>query len=184
MLRGELYHGSDPMLVGMRLRCRQQLQRFHAVDPAHEEVRRRIVQGLFGNIGPGFLIEPRFMCDYGLHIFAGARLYLNFNCIILDCARVDLGDDVFCGPNVQLYTATHPLDSRLRSTGAESARPISIGSRVWIGGGAIVLPGVRIGDDTTIGAGSVVTRDVPAGVLAAGNPARVIRKLDVSAQAP
>ena len=132
---------------------------------------------LFGQTGPKIYIEPPFACDYGSNIFAGDDLYMNFNCVVLDCAEVHFGSQVMCGPNVQIYTATHPLDPELRCSGSELAKPIRIGNRVWLGGGTIVCPGVTIGDDTTIGAGSVVTRDIPAKVFAAGNPCRVIKTL-------
>lgn len=177
MLAGELYAPYDPELVAERLRCRQLLREINRSDPADEAGRSRMLGRLLGAIGERSWIEPPFYCDYGANIFAGARFYANFNCVILDCARIDIGDDVFFAPNVQLYAATHPLAAAERIEGPELARPIRVGSRVWIGGGAIVLAGASIGDGTTIGAGSVVTRDIPAGVLAAGNPCRVLRAL-------
>jgi maltose O-acetyltransferase len=117
-------------------------------------------------------VKPHFACDYGFNIRAGRNLFVNYGCVFLDCAPIDIGDDVQIAPAVQLYTATHPLDPDVRRSGLEAARPIRIGDNVWIGGGAIVLPGVTIGDDVVIGAGSVVTRNVPAGAMAVGNPAR------------
>ncbi|MFN7131768.1 MAG: sugar O-acetyltransferase [Myxococcales bacterium] len=177
MLRGELYRPSDPQLVAERLRCRQLLRAFNGSDPADAVGRGALLASLFGAIGPNAEIEPTFACDYGSNIRVGARFFANFGCVILDPAPVDIGDDVFLAPNVQLYTATHPLDAATRVSGVELARPLRIGSRVWLGGGAIVLPGVTIGDDAVIGAGAVVTRDVPEGVLVAGNPARVVRRL-------
>ena len=121
-------------------------------------------------------IEPNFWCDYGYNITFGRGFYANHNLTILDCARVIFGDNVLCAPNVQIYTAAHPLDVATRNSGVEFAREIRVGNNVWIGGGAIILPGVTIGDDVVIGAGSVVTKDIPAGVIVGGNPARVIRK--------
>jgi maltose O-acetyltransferase len=177
MLAGELYLASDAELVAERLQCRQLLRAFNDSDPADEDGRRRTLARLFGRVGENAVIEPPFFCDYGGNISVGARLYANFQCVILDPGRVEIGDDVFLGPAVQIYTATHPLDAAERIRGPELARPVRIGARVWLGGGTIVLPGVTIGDGTTIGAGSVVTRDVPAGVLAAGNPCRVLRIL-------
>ncbi|MGI5864646.1 MAG: sugar O-acetyltransferase [Myxococcales bacterium] len=177
MLAGELYLGFDPELVAERIACRRLLQKLNQSDPADLAARQSLLAQLLGEMGENAYIEPPFFCDYGSHIYVGARFYANFQCVILDCARIEIGDDVFFGPGVHVYAATHPLDAAERVKGPELARPVSIGSRVWVGGGSIILPGVRIGDDTTIGAGSVVTRDVPAGVLAAGNPCRVLRKL-------
>jgi maltose O-acetyltransferase len=177
MLAGGLYLASDPELVAERRRARRLFRLYNATTEEEEAERTRLLQELFGTIGPGAVIEPPFHCDYGCHLHAGARLYLNFGCVILDCAEVRFGDDVMCGPSVQLYAAYHPLDAATRVAGPELAAPITIGSRVWIGGGSIVLPGVTIGENTTIGAGSVVTRDLPANVLAVGNPCRVIREL-------
>ncbi len=177
MLAGELYDPNDPALVAARERCRWLLRELNGSAPGDETTRARVLGELLGAIGEKSWIEPPFYCDYGANIFLGARFYANFGCVILDCARVDVGDDVFFAPYVQLYPATHPLDAATRISGVELAKPIRIGSRVWIGGGAIVLPGVSIGEGTTIGAGAVVTRDVPAGVLAAGNPCRVLREL-------
>lgn len=139
--------------------------------------RTTLLSDLFGRVGNKAVIEPPFYCDYGVHIFAGDNLFMNFGCIVLDCAEVHFGNDVLCGPNVQIYTASHPLDAERRASGPELAKPIRIGNRVWIGGGSIICPGVSIGDDTTIGVGSVVIKDIPSKVFAAGNPCRLIRKL-------
>jgi maltose O-acetyltransferase len=177
MLAGELYVPSDPELLAARLRCRRLLRELNGSAPDDQVGRARALGELLGALGEGAVIEPPLYCDYGANIFIGARFYANFGCVILDCARVDIGDDVFFAPNVQLYPATHPLDAATRISGVELARPIRVGSRVWIGGGAILLPGVSIGEGTVIGAGAVVTRDVPAGVLAVGNPCRAVRSL-------
>lgn len=179
MLAGELYSGMDPELVAARSRCRRLLREYEATDPDDAAGRAAILARLFGAVGPGAIIEPPFRCDYGVYTTIGARFYANFGCVILDCNRVTIGDDVLFAPNVQLYTAEHPVDAEQRARGPELARPITIGDKVWLGGGAIVLPGVTIGAGTTIGAGAVVTRDVPAGVLAAGNPCKVIRVLNL-----
>ena len=136
------------------------------------------MQKLFGQLGQGSEIKPPFRCDYGSHILAGERLFMNYDCVILDCNLVRIGDRVLFGPKVQIYTASHSLDPSVRKDSWEFALPIDIGSDVWIGGGAIICPGVTIGSGSTIGAGSVVTRDIPAGVLAAGNPCRVIRHVN------
>jgi maltose O-acetyltransferase len=132
---------------------------------------------LFGAMGEGVSIEPPFFCDYGGNITLGDRVFFNFNCVILDPAPVTIGSDVFFGSGVQIYTATHPIDPRERTHGLEAAQPIVIGSDVWVGGGAIICPGVRIGARSVLGAGSVATRDVPEGVVAAGNPCRVLRRV-------
>jgi len=176
MLAGELYRASDPELVAMRLRARQLAHEYNRLRPEEMELRRGILRRLFGRIGERFEIEPDFRCDYGCHIFAGEDLYMNFGCVILDVCEVHLGHHVFMAPGVHIYTATHPTDAAERCGGLEYGRPVGIGNRVWIGGGAIIMPGVTIGDDTVVGAGSVVTRDLPSGVVAAGNPCRVLRK--------
>ncbi|MBC7541494.1 MAG: sugar O-acetyltransferase, partial [Candidatus Sericytochromatia bacterium] len=139
---------------------------------------QRLLQDLFGHVGARIEIEPPFRCEYGSNISLGDGVYMNFDCVILDCAAVRLGNNVACGPGVHIYAATHPLTADIRVQGPELAKPVTIGNNVWIGGRAIICPGVTIGDNTTIGAGSVVTRDVPANVLAAGNPCRVVRELD------
>lgn len=177
MLRGEPYLAMDAELVALRTRARTLWQRFNASAPDDPGVRGKILRELLGEAGEGACIEPPFYCDYGAQISLGAGAFVNFNCVFLDPAPITVGAQTFIGPGVQLLTATHPLDAAERVAGPESALPIRIGSRVWIGGGAIICPGVTIGDDTTIGAGSVVLRDVPARVLAAGNPCRVIRAL-------
>ena len=177
MLAGELYDASDPELCRMRSEARRLTRQFNATTEEERGLRMEILQELFASVGSNITIEPPFHCDYGCHIHAGKNFYMNFNCIILDCATVAIGDDVMAGPGVHIYTAFHPLDARERVQGLELAAPVSIGNRVWIGGGAIICPGVVIGDNTTIGAGSVVTRDIPANVFAAGNPCRVLRRL-------
>jgi maltose O-acetyltransferase len=177
MLAGEPYLSGDPELVAARLACRRLLARFNHSDPGDRDARTRLLRELCASVGESSWIEPPFSCDYGTNIRLGHAFYANFNCVVLDCAEVTFGDDVLLGPAVQIYTAGHPLDAEQRSAGVEFARPVHIGSRVWLGGGAIVLPGVTIGDGSVIGAGSVVTRDIPAGVLAHGNPCRVVRQL-------
>lgn len=177
MLSGELYLASDPELVVMRQRARKLTRSFNQTTEDDAPRRKALLEELFGRVGPKFTIEPPFYCDYGSNIFADDDLFMNFGCVILDCAAVHFGESVLCGPYVQIYTATHPLDARLRAAGPELAKPIQVGSRVWIGGGSIICPGVSIGDDSTIGAGSVVTKDISANVFAAGNPCRVIREL-------
>ena len=175
MLSGELYLATDPELVTARLRTRRRLQVYNATTPGEAERRRQLLSELFGRLDGKVEIEPPFFCDYGENITAGDNLYMNFNCVVLDCARVTIGANVLLGPAVQIYTATHPTDPAVRRSGRELAYPVTIGDDVWIGGGAILCPGVCIGAGSTIAAGSVVTRDVPAGVIAAGNPCRTVR---------
>jgi maltose O-acetyltransferase len=174
MLRSEQYDAGDPELVAARLEARRLTASFSALDPADLDGRGALLRTLLGSIGPGSWVEAPLFCDYGAQIRLGARVFVNMGCVFLDSARITLGDDVQLGPNVQLLTSDHPRDARERAAGTESARPITIGSRAWLGGGAIVLPGLDIGEDAVIGAGSVVTQSIAAGVVAAGNPCRVI----------
>ena len=145
--------------------------------------RRRLLRELFGTGGDSVWMQPPFFCDYGTNIHLGERVFFNFNCVVLDVCPVTIGDFTLFGPAVQILTATHPLDAVLRRS-QEYAKPITIGSDVWVGGGAMICPGVKIGSRTVIGAGSVVTRDIPDGVVAAGNPCRVIRPIDGDAPRP
>lgn len=177
MLQGELYDASDPQLVRERLHARQLLKAFNDSHPDEHDHRQATLAQLLGSMGQEVTIEPPFYCDYGSNILIGNRVFLNFNCVILDCNVVRIGDNTQIGPAVQIYAATHPLQAAERIKGPELGYPITIGQNVWIGGGAIVGPGITIGDNTTIGAGSVVVRDIPANVFAAGNPCRVIREL-------
>lgn len=177
MLAGELYYANDPELGEERRRAQFLLERFNATGADDPAVRLAVLRQLFGAVGDGADIQPRFACDYGYTIRIGRNAFINYNCVFLDCAPIEIGDDLQMGPAVQLYTAFHPLDRQTRAAGLEYARPIRIGDGVWIGGGAIVLAGVTIGDGCVIGAGSIVRHDVPAGMVAAGNPARIIRPL-------
>ncbi|QDT52260.1 Maltose O-acetyltransferase [Caulifigura coniformis] len=177
MLAGELYDPLDPELCTLRDRARDLCQDLNATREAQHAERRRILLDLFGAGGDSVWLQPPFFCDYGGNIRLGKKCFFNFNCIVLDVCQVTVGDFTLFGPAVQIYTATHPLDATLRRT-QESGRPITIGSDVWVGGGAIINPGVTIGSRTVIGAGSIVTRDIPDDVFAAGNPCRVIRSLE------
>jgi maltose O-acetyltransferase len=176
MLAGELYQPLDPELVAARLKARRLCRDLNTSPPEDEAGKRQILLELLGSGGEEAWIEPPFFCDYGSNLHLGRRCFFNFNCVVLDVCEVRLGDFVFCGPGVQIYTATHPLEAKLRRE-QEFGKPITIGDDVWIGGAAILCPGVTIGPRTVIGAGSVVTRNVPADVFAAGNPCRVIREL-------
>jgi len=177
MLAGELYHADDPELQAGLLRAQQLTLRYNATAPDADAERRSLLTELFESIGDATVLRPPLHCDYGSHIRIGARTFVNFGCVMLDCNRITIGDEVQIAPGVHLYTATHPLDAAQRRAGLESALPITIGDGVWLGGGVIVGPGVTIGENTVVGAGSVVLRDLPANVLAAGNPCRVIRGL-------
>ena len=176
MLAGELYDPLDPELVAARVRARDLCQTLNATREGDENTRRRILVDLFGAGGDQVWMQPPFFCDYGSNIFLGQRVFFNFNCVVLDVCEVRIGDFTLFGPAVQIYTATHPLDAALRRK-QEFAKPVAIGSDVWVGGAAVICPGVTIGSRAVIGAGSVVTRDIPDGVFAAGNPCRVIRQL-------
>jgi maltose O-acetyltransferase len=176
MLAGELYDPLDAELVRCRVRARNLCQELNATREAEQEKRRRILCELLGAGGDDVWMQPPFCCDYGANIRLGTRCFFNFNCVVLDVCLVQIGDHVFFGPAVQIYTAMHPLNAEARRT-QEFGKPVAIGSDVWLGGGAIICPGVRIGSRSVIGAGSVVTRNIPDGVLAAGNPCRVIREL-------
>jgi maltose O-acetyltransferase len=174
MLGGELYDPLDPELTALRARARDLCQALNATREAEQDERRRILRDLFATGGDTAWLQPPFYCDYGSNIQLGERVFFNFNCVVLDVCAVSIGSFTLFGPNVQIYTATHPIDPALRRR-LEFGKPVEIGSDVWVGGGTIILPGVRIGSRAVIGAGSVVTRDVPTGAFAAGNPCRVIR---------
>lgn len=178
MLAGELYEAADPELAEDRRRARDLLGRFNTSLDGQNKLRPNIYEELFGTVGTSLAVEPPFYCDYGFNIEIGDRVFFNFNCVVLDVARVRIGNDVLFGPAVQVYTATHPLDWRVRRQRLELARPVDIGSDVWVGGGAIIQPGVSIGGRSVIHAGAVVTKDVPEGVFAAGNPCRPLRGIE------
>jgi maltose O-acetyltransferase len=172
MLAGENYRAGDPELAKDRQTARAWIGRYNASLALPAEQRRAMLRELLVHVGDGAAILPPFHCDYGYNIHLGLDVFLNFNCIILDVVAVEIGDGTQIGPAVQLLTADHPRDPALRKTGAEFGRPIRIGRNVWIGGGAILLPGVTVGDNAAIGAGAVVTRDVAAEATVVGNPAR------------
>lgn len=176
MLAGELYDPHDPELTRARERARDLCQALNVTREADQEERRRILRSLIETGGDTVWMQPPFYCDYGFNIRLGEKVFFNFNCVVLDVCEVRIGDFTLFGPAVQIYTATHPMEAALRRT-QEFGKPVEIGSDVWVGGGAIICPGVRIGSRAVIGAGSVVTRDVPGGMFAAGNPCRVIREV-------
>ncbi len=178
MVAGDLYSPLDPQLVTERQHARSLLKALNETSEGLE--RERILKELIPLSGQNIWIEPPFYCDYGSNITLGNKVYFNFNCVVLDVAPVVIGSNVFFGPAVQIYTATHPLNAAERRTGLELGSPIRIDDDVWVGGGAIICPGVQIGSQSVIGAGSVVTKDIPEGVIAFGNPCRVIRKVGES----
>lgn len=178
MLSGELYDAGDPQLTAERRQARLLLKQLNDSSDDDKELRARVLEELMGSAGKELWIEPPFYCDYGSNISLGDKVFFNFNCVVLDVMPVTIGSNVLFGPNVQIYTATHPIDWQERAKWLEYAKPITIGSDVWVGGGVIINPGITIGDRSVIGAGSVVTKDIPSDVFAAGNPCRVVRVLD------
>ena len=176
MLIGDLYDPLDAELTSARERARDLCQALNATREAEQEALRRILSELFGKGGETVIMQPPFYCDYGSNIELGERVFFNFNCVVLDVCPVRIGDFTLFGPAVQILTPMHPFNASLRRK-QEYGKPVEIGSDVWVGGGVLILPGVRVGSRTIIGAGSVVTRDIPDGVLAAGNPCRVIREI-------
>lgn len=176
MLAGEMYDPLDDDLVAARTNARNLCQDLNETRESHAAKRRHILRNLFGRGGDTVWMQPPFYCDYGTNIELGERVFFNFNCVVLDVCKVRIGNFTLFGPSVQIYTAMHPMNAELRRA-QEFGSPVEIGSDVWIGGGAVILPGVNIGSRAVIGAGSVVTRDIPERVFAAGNPCRVIREI-------
>jgi maltose O-acetyltransferase len=176
MLAGELYDPLDGELVAARERARDLCHALNDTRESQQAERRRILQDLFGAGGDTVWMQPPFSCDYGSNIYLGKRVFFNFNCIVLDVCEVRIGDYTLFGPGAQILTPLHPFDAALRREN-EFGKPVDIGADVWFGAGALILAGVKIGSRAVIGAGSVVTRDIPAGVFAAGNPCRVVRHI-------
>ncbi|GAA1347817.1 sugar O-acetyltransferase [Arthrobacter koreensis] len=180
MQAGDLYIADDPQLEADSLRAASLSDQYNRLSPQDPDAAAPLLAELLGGIGEQSVIRAPLFVDYGKYLTVGARTFINFNLTALDVAAITIGDDVQIGPNVQLLTPTHPLEAEARRDKLEAAQPITIGNNVWLGGGVIVLPGVNIGENTVVGAGSVVTRDLPANVVAVGNPARVIRELPES----
>jgi maltose O-acetyltransferase len=178
MLKGELYDADDPELVAERERARELTGRYNRTTPGDREKRRELLEELLGSLGDECHVEPPFRCDYGYNIHAGENFYANFDCVILDVCRVEIGRNCMIGPGAHLYTATHPLDADERITGAEYGNPVTVGDNVWIGGRAVLNPGVSIGDGAVVASGAVVTDDVPDDVVVQGNPATVVKELE------
>lgn len=176
MLDGELYDPLDPQLSAERTGTRLLIKQLNDTAENQSGLRADILKRLIPNASEGLWIQPPFYCDYGYNMIVGEKVFFNFNCVVLDVTYVRIGSRTLFGPNVQIYTATHPMNFRERAAGLEYAKPVSIGEDSWIGGSTIICPGVHIGDRAVVGAGSVVTRDIPSDVFAAGNPCRVIRR--------
>lgn len=177
MIAGELYNPLDKQLVDDRIQTRLLIKSLNETREDEPEKRKKILQELIPHAAPDLWLQPPFYCDYGYNMQIGAQVFFNFNCVVLDVAPVTIGSRTMFGPNVQIYTATHPLHHAERSGGLEYAKPIVIGDDVWVGGSVVICPGVTIGNRSVIGAGSVVTKDIPADVFAAGNPCKIIRRL-------
>ena len=177
MLSGKPYKSFGEELLRERQLAKELIFDFNALRPAEIDKRNDITKKLFGKTGKTFFIEPPFRCDYGYNIEVGENFYANYNCIILDCAKVIIGDNVLFAPNVSLYTAGHPIHCEIRNQEIEYAFPITIGNNVWVGGNVVINPGITIGDNSVIGAGSVVTKNIPANVIAVGNPCKVLRQI-------
>lgn len=177
MLDGELYNALDQEISDERMAARMLIKKLNESVEDEVVLRASILKELIPNAAEGLWIQPPFYCDYGYNIKLGEKVFFNFNCVVLDVTFVNIGNRTLFGPNVQIYTATHPMDYKERASGLEYAKPVNIGEDVWVGGSTVICPGINIGDRTVIGAGSVVTKDIPADVFAAGNPCRVIRQL-------
>ena len=179
MLAGDLYYPSDKTLTALRKRCRIQLDELNTTCQSDHKKRTRLLKALFGSTGKRLYIESSFKCDYGENIYVGENFYANFNCVILDAAKVTIGDNCMIAPQVGLYTATHPIDPVQRATGIEFAKPITIGDNCWIGGMAVINPGVSLGDNVVVASGSVVTKSFGDNVVIGGNPARILRRIEI-----
>jgi maltose O-acetyltransferase len=176
MLAGELYRSTDLELQSAMARAQRLLRRLNGIPNEDSDQRFMVLQELLGQAGTGTQIKSPFLCDYGAHIRIGRNGFVNYGCVFLDCNLITIGDDAQIGPGVHIYTALHPVDAETRRSGMEAAKPVTIGHNVWLGGRSVICPGVTIGDNSVIGAGSVVVRDIPANRVAVGNPCRIIRK--------
>ncbi len=180
MLNGELYHAGDPELTKERVNARRLTRLYNQTCETEDIKRTELLKELFGSIGGNVFIEPNFRCDYGYNIHVGENFYANFDCVILDVCEVRIGDNCFMAPGVHIYTATHPLDPSRRISGEEYGIPVTIGDNVWIGGRAVINPGVTIGNNVVVASGAVVTKNIPDNVVVGGNPAKIIKYVDVN----
>ncbi len=177
--KGELYDANyDKALERERIKVKDLCFKYNNLEPSKQKERKELIKEILGSTKNSLLIESNFYCDYGYNISVGENFYMNHNGVILDGAKVEFGDNVFIGPNCGFYTAGHPIDYIQRNKGLEYAKPIKVGNNVWFGGNVVVLPGVTIGDNVVIGAGSVVTKDIPSDVIAHGNPCRVVKEIE------
>ncbi|WP_099353818.1 sugar O-acetyltransferase [Fredinandcohnia onubensis] len=179
MVDGELYNAADPELVKERINARRLTRLYNQTIETDDEVRERLLKELFGSTGKNLYVEPTFRCDYGYNIHVGENFYANFDCVFLDVCEIQIGDSCFIAPGVHIYTATHPLHPVERVTAGEFGKPVTIGDNVWIGGRAIINPGVKIGHNVVIASGAVVTKDIPDNVVVGGNPAKIIKEIHV-----
>lgn len=177
MVSGELYRAADPELVQDRLNARRLTRLFNQSLETEDLQRKALLRELFGSIGNEYDVEPPFRCDYGFNIHVGENFYANFDCVFLDVCEIRIGDNCFLGPGVHIYTATHPLEAWERNSGVEFGRPVTIGDNVWIGGRAVINPGIRIGNNAVVASGAIVTKDVPDHAVVGGNPARIIKQM-------
>ncbi|MEH7255367.1 maltose acetyltransferase domain-containing protein [Neobacillus niacini] len=179
MIAGELYLAADPQLLEERLNARRLTRLYNQTIETDEAKRTELLKELFGSTGENLYIEPTFRCDYGYNIHVGENFYANFDCVLLDVCEIRIGDNCFIAPGVHIYTATHPLNPTERISGSEYGIPVHIGNNVWIGGSAVLNPGVKIGNNVVIASGAVVTKDVPDNVVVGGNPAKIIKEIEV-----
>ncbi|MEC1071821.1 maltose acetyltransferase domain-containing protein [Priestia megaterium] len=179
MLNGEMYNPADTQLRRDREHARRQVRIYNGTSESEDTKRTELLKDLFGSTGENVYVEPNIRVDYGYNIFVGENFFANFDCVILDICKVSFGDNCLLGPGVHIYTATHPIDPNERNSGKEYAKPIIFGDNVWIGGSSVINPGVTIGDNVVIASGSVVTKDVPNNVVVGGNPAKIIKKLEI-----
>lgn len=179
MIRGELYLANDPVLVQERINARRLTRLYNETIETEQEQRTEILRELFGAAGNNIYIEPTFRCDYGYNIHVGENFYANFDCVMLDVCEIRIGENCFLAPGVHIYTATHPLNPYERISGAEFGKAVTIGDNVWIGGRAVINPGVTIGNNVVIASGSVVTKDIPDNVVVGGNPAKILKAIEL-----
>ena len=179
MIAGELYDPNDTELVNERLQARHLVRLYNQTTEVEVSERSKLLKQLFGSVKGAITIEPNFRCDYGYNIHVGDNFFANFDCCILDVCEVHIGDNCMMAPGVHIYTATHPIEPTLRNSGREFGKPVTIGNNVWIGGSAVINPGVTIGHNVVIASGAVVTKDVPDNVVVGGNPARVIKQIEL-----